>query len=142
MALKSYSPRNVTISGDSELLTSWQSATVEYDEDRWGFSEAATGEVTRTRHEGKLGTITIVLPQTSTDNEAVNTLTLEQDATEVGDIPPTIALTIKDNWGTSLHSIPEATLVKKPSCEFSMDPSDREWVFKGEIDNHTVGGNS
>ena len=141
MGLRSYSPKNVTVSGDAELITSWQSATVEYDEDRWGFTEATTGEVTRTRHEGKLGTITLVLPQTTTDNGAVNELTLEQDTVEIGAVTPTIALTINDNWGNSLHSIPEATLVKKPSCEFSADPSDREWIFKGELDNHTIGGN-
>jgi len=142
MALKSYSPKNVSISGDAELITSWQNVSVEYDEDRWGFTEATTGEVTRTRHEGKLGTISITLPQTTTDNEAMNSLVAEQDAVEVGAIPPTIALTIKDNWGNSIHVMPEATLVKKPSCEFSTDPNDREWVFKGELENHTVGGNS
>lgn len=141
MTLKSYSPKNVTISGDASLITSWQSCTVEYQEDRWNFTEATTGEVTRSRHEGKLGTLTIVLPQTTTDNESVNSLVSEQDAVEVGIIPPTIALTVKDNWGRSIHSIPQATLVKKPSCEFSADPSDREWMFRGELDNHTVGGN-
>lgn len=142
MTLKSYSPKNVTVSGDSETIVSWESVGVEYDEDRWKFQEAATGEVTRTRHEGKLGTITFVFPQTSNDNDVLNSLVAEQDATELGDIPPTISLLVKDNWGNSLHSMPQATLLKKPKSDYESDPTDREWVFKGELENHTVGGNN
>lgn len=141
MTLKSYSPANMTISGDAQLITSWESVDVEYDDDRWKFSNAATGEVTRIRQESLLGTIRIVLPQTTTDNDSVNSLTTEQDSVGIGPVPPTIALNLKDNWGNSVHTISEATLIKKPKAEFSKDPKDREWVFKGELNNHKVGGN-
>jgi len=141
MTLKSYSPKNVSVSGDAELIDTWNSVSVDYDNDRWGMSEATTGELTRTRHEGKLGTITLELPQTTTNNSTLNSMVAEQDAVSIGPIPGTISMTIKDNWGRSLHTIAKATLMKKPTCDFSNDPSDRSWVFKGELDNHKIGGN-
>lgn len=142
MTLKSYSLVNVATSADGELIKSHNGVEVEYQEDRWKFSEAATGEVTRARSDGRLGTITIKNPQTSMDNSKLDDLIAEQDAIGVGAIPKTVSLQIKDNWGKSLHSMPQATLVKKPKADYSKDPTDRVWVFKGELTNHTVGGNN
>ena len=140
MVLKSYSPKNVICTNDEGPIQHWDELTVEYEEDRWDFSAAATGEATRTRNESKLGTITLKLPQTSTGNSELDHLTEAHDRVIVGPIPETTALTVKDQWGKSLHYMAEATLIKKPSCNYAKDPGDREWVFKGELTNHIVRG--
>ena len=81
------------------------------------------------------------MPQTTTDNAILNKMTADQDETLSSMIPSTIAFLIKDNWGYSIHGMAEATLVKKPKAEYSKDPNDRIWVFKGELTNHKVQGN-
>lgn len=141
MTVKSYSPKNVVCTANASIIQAFNNVDVDLDEERWKFSAATTGQVTRTRNESRLGTITFTFPQTTSDNEVLDNMTTEHDSTTLGNPPAFVKIQIKDNWGKSLHTMPQATLVKKPKAEYGDDVTDREWQFKGEIIDHTVGGN-
>ena len=139
--LLSYSPKNAIAVIDAIPVPTWNSIEIDLSEDRWNFSAAATGEVTRARNESLLVTCTFTLPQTTAVNKKLSDLTAAQQAVDIGPKPDTFELQIKDLWGNSLHTITECTLTKPPKSTYSKDPDTRIWAFTGLIDKNVIGGN-
>ncbi len=140
MELRSYSPSNVivTIASASDgqgTIATFDKVDVEYNEERWGFETSATGHITRTRRESVLGKISIDVPQTSVDNDVIMDMSITQlVAGEVGPIPTKFTLSITDNWGQSMYTMTDATLVQPQGSSFSKDPNNRTWEFQGKLD--------
>jgi len=133
MALRTYLPDTMSIILGSALVSNFESITVDYEEDFWAFSTGSGGEVTRTKNTSRLGTITVVLPQ----SEPVN---FDLSALAVSDTP--INCGVLDQSGLSVHSMPDASIMRVAPAEYQKTESGtREWIFKGELVLNTVGGN-
>jgi len=145
MSLKSYSPKTVLVKINQRIST-FTKVDVEYDEARWNFTTAATGEPTRTQNASKLGKITLSLPQTSEDNETLSALV--DDVAYIGaddgatTIPATIQVTIEDLWGNSRYVMPKGTVLQRKGSSFGADPNDRDWEIQGDITVFETGGNN
>lgn len=135
MTTKSYIPENVSVIIGAGIIQSWNEVTIEMAEDRWTFKAGTTGEVTRTKNANKLGTITLKIPQTSTDNAVLSALYLAGAQ---------IPCLIKDNEGTSIHTMPAGTLVKMPNAIYGKESGEIEWQIKGDIPDamNILGGNN
>lgn len=131
-AVKSYRPDQVSISVGGSLINSWDKVTISKDNDKWSFQEGTTGELARTKNLGKLGTITIELPQTSSDNSTMS-------AYEISDA--TIAVSVIDRSGATVGIIAEGTIVKAPDAEFGKETVNRTWIVKGALEPYVVAGN-
>ena len=134
MGVKTYDPLQVSIIIGGSIIKSWDQVVVSRDNDRWNFSEGTSGEVTRTRNAGRLGSIKLVLPQASADNAVLSAFEV------AGSL---IACAVLDKGGSSVHVMPEGTVTRTPDAEYSKEAAQREWLVKGElIDPNTVGGNN
>jgi hypothetical protein len=128
---KSYSPGDVSlIIGGS--IVKFDSVTVSRNEDKNTMTVGTQGEVTRTKNLSNLSTITVVLPQSSTDNAVLSAFEVAN-----GVIP----ILVKDNGGSSLHTMPEAVITGVPGPEYSKEHVQREWVFQGDLPVNVIGGN-
>ncbi len=130
--MKTYSPKEVDIIIGTTIVENWESITVALDEDEWTLVSGADGEVTRTENANKLGTITLSTKQASEAN-----LLLSAQAVAGSIIP----ITIRDKNGYSIHSIAEGVIAKRPDAEYGKEAGDREWMIKGKLSIHIVGGN-
>ena len=130
--VKTYDPSQVSLIVGGSILKSWNKITVAKDEDSWNFSAGTQGEVTRTRNLNRLGTLTINLPQTSSDNGTLSAFAV------TGAL---LSCIVKDGSGRSLHVMPEGTVVKPASSGYGKEAEEREWAIKGSIVEMTVGGN-
>lgn len=137
---KTYSPADVeVIIGDNTLLDTFNSVEVAMEEDKISHSVAATGQSTRVINASKLGTITLVLPQTTTDNAKI--------LAEYKDILANYAkgkftsIQVKDKLGNSLHRINKASINRVADTTYEKESSDRSWAFGGDVINHDVTGN-
>jgi hypothetical protein len=130
--VKTYDPGQVSLIVGGSIVKSWNKIAVAKDEDDWTFSAGTSGEVTRTRNLNRLGAITITLPQTSQDNGILSAFSL------AGGL---LSCIVKDVSGTSLHVMPEGTVVKPADSEYGKESGEREWSIKGSIVEMTVGGN-
>ena len=116
------------------IIKSWKKVVVSMGTDAWTFTSGAGGELTRTKNSGSIDSIKVTLPQTSTDNAMMTAFEIS------GALIPCMFV---DKGGTSLHTMPEGTVVKIPDAEYSDEPSDREWTITGQIINpNIVGGNN
>ena len=127
MAIKTYDPSQVSVIVGGSIITSWNTVTPDRDEDSFTFNTGTTGESTRTKNLNKMGTFTIVLPQTSADNAVMSGF-------EVGG--SLISCSIIDKSGASLAVMPEGTVMKPATSEFGKESGEREWVVKGDIIDH------
>lgn len=131
--VKTYDPSLVSLIAGGSIIKSWNSVSVIVDEDKFTFTKGTTGEVTRTRNPVMLGTITITLPQTSEDNGVLSAFEVAAN---------TIPCIVTDRNGTSLHIMPQGTIVKPPDAEYGKEAGEREWIIKGQIkEPNIVGGN-
>ncbi len=116
------------------IIKSWKKVVISSGSDKWTFTSGAGGELTRTKNSGSIDSIKLVLPQTSVDNAMMTAFEIS------GSLIPCLFV---DKGGTSLHTMPEGTVVKIPDAEYSDDPSDREWTVTGQfIEPNIVGGNN
>lgn len=133
MGLKTYNPSEVSIVIGGAIIKSWDSVTVSMEEDRNVLTSGTTGEATRTKNANRLGTMVVILPQSSEDN-------LKLSAELALDAP--IPCAIIDTGGNSIHVMPEGVIMKSPDAEYAKDHGTREWTVSGNIpDPQTVGGN-
>lgn len=130
---RTYDPTQVAVVLGISALVNWNSVRAVRDESEWMFSAGTQGEVTRTKNANKLGTITIVTPQSSLDNETLSTYALSGS---------TIPCVIRDNNGTSLYVMPLATVSKWADSENAKESGTREWEIKGRFDIFYVGSNN
>lgn len=125
-ALKTYDPSEGILAVGGALLESWNTITPDFAEDQNLMSVGTTGEVTRTKNANRLGTITINLPQTSSDNAVLSALALADTVINISFI---------DKSGTSVITIPSGVFVKQPSGVFGKDAADgsRDWQLTGKM---------
>jgi len=134
MSTKTYDPSLVSVIIGGSIIKSWDIVKVGRDNDRWKMTEGTSGEVTRTKNTSLLGTVTLTLPQASSDNATLSSFEV------AGSLIPCM---IMDKGGTSLHTMPEGTVIKIADAEYGKDATTREWIIKGEIiDPSIVGGNN
>ena len=127
-----YSPAEVSILVGSLIIKNWETVAVELDEDEWTFEEGADGEISRTKKAGKMGSVTLTLKQHSSSNTDLTALSVTDAVATINVI---------DGSGDSLHMMPEGTITKRPSASYGKEGSDREWLIKGKLTIHNVGGN-
>jgi len=130
--VRTYDPTQVSLIVGGSIIKSWNRIAVAKEEDDWTFAAGTTGEVTRTRNANRLGTITVVLPQTSQDNGILSAFAVSGGL---------LSCIVKDASGRSLHVMPEGTVVKPADSEYAKESGEREWAIKGSIVEMTVGGN-
>lgn len=140
--VKTYSPTDVSITvGGKYKIDVFNSVAVATAEARLSHKAASTGQLTRTINANKLGTITLVLPQTTVKNaellaEFKRVLSNYSNATGFTSID------VKDNLGQSIHRIIQASITKVPDANYDKDATDRTWVFEGGLFGHDVKGNA
>jgi len=134
---KTYDPTQVSIILGVTKLSNWNEVTVAFDEDGWTFTSGTQGEATRTKNANKLGTITITVPQTSSDNDILSTWYLSGLNTPCD---------VRDNNGTSAGTMALGTVVKLSDQGFGKEAGTREWMVKGKLAEGPavgfVGGNT
>jgi hypothetical protein len=128
---KTYSP------GDGSLIIGgsiikFDSVTIAKNEPKNFMTEGTQGEVTRTKNLSTLGTITVVLPQSSSDNAILSAKAIANGIESI---------LFKDNLGASLATMPEGVFTELPDSEFAKEHGDRSWEFQGSMPIYIIGGN-
>jgi hypothetical protein len=138
--VKTYDFKSVAVIFGGRLLTGFaegDAVTVEHDEDMYTTTNGADGEVTRSRSNNNMGTITLRFMQTADANDILNGF-VQADLNSNSGIQPIL---IKDNSGRSLHAAEKAWIQKQPAAGYGAEASEREWVIRcGQLVS-TFGGN-
>ena len=128
---KNYSPGDVSlIIGGS--IVKFDAVTVARNEDKNTMTVGTQGEVTRTKNLSNLATITVVLPQSSSNNAILSAFEVANSV---------VSILVKDNGGLSLHTMPEGVITGVPDSEYGKEVTDRTWIFQGDLPVNVIGGN-
>ena len=130
--LKTYAPGEVSVVIGGSIINSWNSVTVARNEDKNFPSVGTQGEVTRTVNASNLGTITLVLPQSSADNAVLSAKEVANGIESIG---------IMDKSGDSIHTMPEGFITTVAEAGYEKELTEREWVFQGDLPVNIIGGN-
>lgn len=130
--MKTYSPEQVSIILGAHIARNWESISIELDEDSMSLVSGADGEVTRVKNSNRIATATLNLKQASETNAYLSA----QHAADA-----VFPITVKDNSGNSIHSIPLATIKKPATAEYGKEQTDRAWTMGGKVEINTLGGN-
>lgn len=131
--VKTYDPTKVSLIVGGSIIKSWNTITCVVDDPKFTFATGTTGEVTRTKNPIMMGTATIDLPQTSEDNAILSAFEVAGN---------TIPIIVVDRNGVSIHTMPQATIIKPADAEYGKDSGSREWEIKGQWkEPFIVGGN-
>lgn len=134
MSTKTYLPDEIALVAGGTIIEDFEEVTVEKDDDDWSFSSGSNGELTRSHNPSKKGTITISIMQTNSGNDILS---------GYSDSKALIPVAIEDNNGTSLHAMPEGTIVNKPSKTYNKNELNAvEWIIGGNLEVNHVGGNN
>jgi hypothetical protein len=133
--MKTYTPTDVilnVVSPTSFVLNSWNSMTVTKDEDNYTFSTSSTGHVTRNKNASQLGSISIVLPQSSNENSDMYALMLENpnNDTDTGDL---INISVEDLNLDTVFTLLDCVVVAMPESAFDKEAGTITWVVKGNL---------
>lgn len=132
--LKTYDPSQVFVVLGPAVVTDFEKVTIERDEDRWSYYTGSGGEITRTKNVNKLGQFSVEIPQSSAVNLVLSQLI---------NVDYLFSAEIKDGNGYSIYTIPQASVQRVPTSEFSKKESTtRTWIIKGELATAIVGGNN
>ena len=129
---KTYNPGEVSLVIGGSIINSWNSITIARNEDRNFATVGTQGEVTRTVNVSNLGTITVVLPQSSADNAILSAKEIANGIESIG---------VMDKSGTSIATMPEGFITGVAESGFEKELTEREWVFMGDLPVYVVGGN-
>ena len=129
---KTYAPGEVSVVIGGSIINSWNSVTVARNEDKNFASVGTQGEVTRTVNASNLGTITLVLPQSSADNAILSAKEVANGIESIG---------IMDKSGNSIHTMPEGFITTVAEAGYEKELTEREWVFMGDLPVNIIGGN-
>lgn len=128
---KTYSPADGSLIIGGSIIK-FDSVTIAKNEPLNTMTEGTFGEVTRTKNASTLGTITVVLPQSSSDNAILSAKAIVNGIESI---------LFKDNLGASLAAIPEGVFTELPDSEFAKEHGDRSWEFQGSMPIYVIGGN-
>lgn len=130
--MQSYDPSQVSIIIGTVIAENWESVSVDQDEDSFTLVAGASGEVTRTKNSNRIGTIELIIKQSSVTNPLL---------TALHDTDSIMPIEIVDKSGNSLHAIPQGTITKPPTGDYGKELADRTWLMKGRLDINLHGGN-
>ncbi|MCK6585958.1 MAG: DUF3277 family protein [Polyangiaceae bacterium] len=141
--MKTYSADQVSLSIANVPITGGfadgEFVKIEHESDRWTDVVGTDGEVTRCKTNDRRATVTVLLMQTSTDNDLLSALALIDDVTPGG--AGVGELLIRDRLGTTIFSAEAAWIAKTPDATFDREAKAREWKIRCErLDEHQ-GGN-
>lgn len=131
--MKNYDPNEVSLAVGPYLIK-FDTMTLERDEDRFLYSVGTGGESTRIKNANVLSTLTVEVPQTSSDNDLLSTLYQAGEA---------ISILVKDNLGNTVAAMPLGTISKLPPLSYEKETTTREWMIKGDVpETIFIGGNN
>ena len=133
MGLKTWDPSQLNVIVGGSIINSWNTVSIDYDEDEQFSSVGSNGEVTRSINASKMGTVTLTLPQASDDNATLSALAEAKSIFSFSTI---------DKSGNSVHVIAQAFMGKRAASEYTKESGEREWTFKGNLDVHLPAGNN
>ena len=133
MGLKTWDPSQLNVIVGGSIVNSWNTVSIDLDEDEQFSSVGSNGEVTRSINASRMGTVTLTLPQASADNATLSALAEAKSIFSFSTI---------DKSGNSVHVIAEAFVGKRPASEYTKESGEREWTLKGNLDVHLPAGNN
>lgn len=137
-----YEFNQVTVSFGTVLMDGFQDGEgveIEFSTEAFTKHVGADGKVTRAKTHDESATIYIRLMQTSAQNDILSTIhNADKKAPGGGGILP---IYIRDRNGRSLHTAPEAWIVKMPTTTYDRGPTMREWQIDVARLESFVGGN-
>lgn len=133
MATKTYSKEQVSVIVGGTIVKNFTSIKVTQAEDKWTLKEGSHGEVTRSKKSATIGSVMITLPQSNSNNG---------DFSAYCDADALVEVEVKDNFGESLHMMPQGTFIKKPDATYEDEATDYEWTISGGIPLNHLGGNN
>lgn len=133
MATKTYSKEDVSVIVGGTIVKDFASVKVAFIDKKWTFKEGSHGEVTRSKKGSRLGNVTIILPQTNTNNG---------NFTAYCDADALVEVEVKDNYGNSIHMMPEGTFEQVPEALYEDEAGDYEWMLTGRLSKSFLGGNN
>jgi len=134
MATYTYSLNDVTLSVGPYIIKGKGAVRIINSVQKWNRSDpdGAGNETLFKNSAHKNKTIEIDVKRTSSDNAY---LTLMYKAEE------SIIITVKDNFGNSLHVFPAAKIARDPDPEYAVDPGMNTWICLGQADITAENGN-
>jgi len=112
---------------------------VENAEDAFMTVVGTDGEVTRSKSGNKMATVTVILMQSSSGNQALSTLhNLDIETGNGAGVGP---LLIRDRQGTAVYAASKAWIRKAPDASFDRTATSREWAIDCADLKRLDGGN-
>lgn len=136
---KTYDPALVFVTFRGRTLSGFMDGTVitvGRKEDTWLPTVGVQGETARARNRNKSGTVKLVLMQTSSTNDFLSGVAVNDEATGLGQGP----LSIKDSLGTTVALCNDAYVLKPAEINFGKEIEAREWTFECPSLDMWVGG--
>ena len=133
MGLKTWDPSQLNLIVGGSIINSWNTVSIDLDEDEQTSSTGTSGESTRSINASKMGTATLTLPQASDDNATLSAL---------AEAKSIFSLSTIDKSGKSIHVMSQAFISKRAASEYTKESGEREWVIKGDLDVHLPAGNN
>jgi hypothetical protein len=112
---------------------------IEQESDDFGDKVGTDGEVTRFKTNDRRTTITIILMQSSSGNDALSVLNnLDRLAGNGAGVAPIL---IRDQQGNALFAAAECWISKPPDISYDREPTAREWTLRAANPERFDGGN-
>lgn len=137
-----YDPQEVIVSvGGADIEGYFTGAFVQitYDNDAFNSVVGASGDVTRSKTDSLMATITLTLMQTSPSNDLLSTILNADLKGRNG--AGVFALVIRDSAsGRTVYTAANAWISKGPDASFDQQDSGRAWTLKAARLESFVGG--
>lgn len=140
MGLKTYDPKKVSVIVGGKQITGFAETsmvTAAYDEDHYAKVAGVDGEVTRSKSNNPMGSVTLRLMQTSASNGWLQTLRRMDKESDAGVVP----VLIRDAGGNDLVICREAWVRKTPDMVREKTAQEQEWVLDCADIDVNLGGN-
>lgn len=132
MSTKLYDPNSVVVTWGPYLLQGFMDGTwleVTRDEDAFMKKIGADGEAARARNKNRGGSVTLTLLQTSSSNDSLSAEQIADELAGTGSHP----LMVKDLFGTTLITAPNAWVKKPADVVFAKEIQGRAWTLDCDL---------
>lgn len=129
---KTYIQGEVGVYIGGVIAENFTKVSITRENDTFAFAEGSAGKVARSKNGTKLGSIKVSFLQT----EPVN-----GDLSAYHDGDALLEVEVVDGNGSSLHIMPEGTIVRVPEKMYDKEITELEWEIKGAIPVHFNGAN-
>jgi len=133
--MKIYDSNSVVLSFASRKLDSGladgEFVRIEFDSDAFSDLVGTDGEVTRSKSNNGMATVTVRLMQTSDGNQVLAALhELDRLAANGAGVA---SFLLRDLNGTTVYSTVEAWIAKEPDVSFDREATPREWKLRANF---------